>query len=72
MMSSSVTTMLSGYFSEEMAGDRLVTRSSLINGGPEGVERLRGAFRDFLTDRTMTRDEFYRTASAWFESDVPQ
>jgi hypothetical protein len=61
--------MLRGYFSEEMIGDRPTMRSSLINGGPEVVERLRAEFREFLTDRPMTHDEFYKTTSAWFDSD---
>jgi hypothetical protein len=69
-MSSSVTTMLEAYFSEELAGDRPILRSSLINGGPERVERLRGAFRDFLTDRPMTHDEFWKATGAWFDSDA--
>ncbi|MEV6494915.1 hypothetical protein AB0M20_40780 [Actinoplanes sp. NPDC051633] len=61
--------MLSGYFAAEMAGERPIMRSSLLNGGPEGVERLRGEFRDFLINRPMTRDEFYKATSAWFDSD---
>ena len=68
-MSSSVTDLLSGYFSEELAGARPMLRSSLINGGPEGVERLRVEFRDFLSNRPMTRDEFWKATSAWFDTD---
>jgi hypothetical protein len=61
--------MLEAYFSEELAGDRPILRSSLNNGGPERVERLRGAFRDFLSDRRMTHDEFWKATGAWFDSD---
>jgi len=68
-MSSSVTDLLSGYFSEELAGARPMLRSSLINGGPGGVERLRVEFREFLSKRPMTHDEFWRATSAWFDSD---
>jgi hypothetical protein len=68
-MSSSVTDLLSGYFSEELAGARPMLRSSLINGGPEGVDRLRVEFREFLSKRPMTRDEFWTATSAWFDSE---
>ncbi|MEV6494916.1 hypothetical protein AB0M20_40785 [Actinoplanes sp. NPDC051633] len=61
--------MLSAYFSTELDGGRPVLRSGLIDGGPEVVERLRAEFREFLTDRPMTHDEFYKTTSAWFDSD---
>jgi hypothetical protein len=33
------------------------------------VERTRDEFRDFLRDRPMTRDEFYRATSAHFADD---
>jgi hypothetical protein len=68
-MSSRVINLLSGYFSDEMAGAQPVLRASLHNAGPEAVERTRDEFRDFLRDRPMTRDEFYRATSAHFADD---
>jgi hypothetical protein len=68
-MTSSVINLLTGYFSEELVEERPIMRSSLINGGPEGVDRVRNQFRDFLSRRPMTRDEFWQATSAWFETD---
>jgi len=44
-------------------------RSSLYHGGADGVETVRREFRDFLRGRSMTRDEFWRATSAWFDDD---
>jgi hypothetical protein len=68
-MSSAVTDLLTAYFSEELAGAGPMLRSSLINGGPEGVERLRAEFLDFLSERPMTSNQFWKTTSAWFDND---
>jgi hypothetical protein len=41
----------------------------MINGGPEVAERHRAEFRDFLSQRPMTRDEFWKDTSVWFADD---
>jgi hypothetical protein len=68
-MTSKVINLLSGYFSEEMAGAQPVLRTSLHNAGPDAVSRTRDEFRAFLRDRPMTHDEFYRATSAYFADD---
>jgi hypothetical protein len=68
-MSSAVLDLLSGYFSEELLGERTVMRSSLYNGGPAGVETTKAQFRDLFIARTMTHDEFYRATTACFPND---
>jgi len=68
-MSSSVTNLLTGYFSEELIDERADMRSSLHHAGPEGVELVRSQFQDFLRSRGMSRDEFWTATSAWFDSE---
>jgi hypothetical protein len=68
-MSSLVTDLLVLYFNEELAEERPTMRSSMINGGPEIVERHRAEFRKFLSSRPMTHDEFWKDTSVWFPDD---
>jgi hypothetical protein len=68
-MSSAVFDLLSGYFSEELLEERPVMRSSLHNGGPAGVEATKAQFRDLITDRTISHDDFYRATMAYFPDD---
>jgi hypothetical protein len=64
-----VIDLLSGYFSAELIDERPDLRSSLYHGKAEGVARTRDEFRELLRDRPMTRDEFWRATSAWFDDD---
>ena len=68
-MSSSVINLLSGYFSEELDGARPTLRTSLINAGPEVVERFRTEFQHILSNRPMTHAEFADATMAWFNTD---
>jgi hypothetical protein len=68
-MSSAVLDLLSGYFSEELMEERPIMRSSLYNGGMAGVEATKAEFRNLLTARTMTHDDFYRATMAYFPDD---
>jgi hypothetical protein len=68
-MNSSVIDLLTGYFSEELIKERPEMRSSLYNGGADGVAEVRAEFADLLRDRTMSHDDFWRATSAWFDSD---
>jgi hypothetical protein len=68
-MSSEVLDLLSGYFSEEMIGERPDMRTSLYNGDQEGVDRVRNEFRDLLRSRSMNRYEFYRATMTLFDDD---
>ena len=68
-MSSPVLDLLAVYFNEELIDERPNLRSSLYNGGPEGVESTRAEFADLLRKRTMTSDDFWRATSVYFASD---
>jgi hypothetical protein len=68
-MSSGVLDLLGAYFSEELTEERPMMRSSLHNGGTAGVEATKVQFKALLTERTITRDEFYRATLAYFSAD---
>ena len=69
-MSPTVLDLLSGYFSEELLEERPMLRDGLIIRGPVGVERTKTQFRELLTKRTMTHNEFYRATMAYFPDDA--
>lgn len=68
-MSSGLLDLLSGYFSEELLEERPDMRSSLYNGGMAGVEATKAQFKELLTARTMTHDDFYRATMTFFPDD---